>query len=213
MNESLLDRLSPAAPSRAVPHFYSEAPQPHGRGGSVVAHPPTAARAETSTLQVYMAERTRESRLAAPLATNNRPTAEFVRAQRVARGEADANDAEWLSKGFAAFLASGGAVPLERCLRLPRNDSALRRACRNYWLCRAWEALDDQASPWRRSEKLATIVREFKSRQWPRWRALEQPPATASEVDAALFHAFRSHDRVPFTAMQLHNIASNPRDA
>ena len=32
-------------------------------------------------------------------------------------------------------------------------------------------------------------------------------PANASELEAALFYAFRSCERIPGTAMQLHNIA------
>ena len=131
----------------------------------------------------------------------------FERAQRVASGRSTAADIAWLGKGFSAFLAAGGALPMERCLGLPRNDCALRRACRDYWLRRAWKALDDDLSPWRRSETLATSVRNFRSRQWVRWRALVSAPKTASDVEFALFQAFHSSERVPETAMQLHNIA------
>jgi hypothetical protein len=135
----------------------------------------------------------------------------FDRAQRLANGRAEAEDLAWLSKGFSAFLGAGGALPLERCLGLPRNDSALRRACRDYWLRKAWKALRTEMSPWRRSEKLAIAVRDFQSRQWVRWRALDDVPPFASELEAALFQAFRSAERVPRTAMQLHNIANHRR--
>lgn len=133
----------------------------------------------------------------------------FDRAQRVASGRVDPEDVAWLSKGFSAFLAAGGVLSLERCLGLPRNDCALRRACRDYWLRRAWKALGGSLSPWRRSEKLAATVRDFQARQWVRWRALTEAPTLASEVEAALFQAFRSSERVPHTAMQLHNIANH----
>ena len=136
---------------------------------------------------------------------------EFERAQRVATGQIGAQDLDWLSKGFAAFLANGGALPLERCLRLPWKDGALRRACRDYWLRRAWKLVAGELSPWRRSEMLATAVRGFASRQWMRWRSLQAAPAEATELEAALFHAFRACDRVPATAMQLHNIAHHRR--
>jgi hypothetical protein len=136
---------------------------------------------------------------------------ELERAHRVANGCPEPNDLHWLSKGFSAFLAGGGTLPLERCLRLMRNDSALRRACRDYWLRRAWTALHEGLSPWRRSETLATAVRDFQSRKWLRWRPLGQPPRTASEVEVALFHAFLAHERIPSTAMQLHNIAYHRR--
>jgi hypothetical protein len=137
--------------------------------------------------------------------------AEYERAQRVASGQIGAADLDWLSKGFAAFLANGGALPLERCLRLPWKDGALRRACRDYWLRRAWKMVGAELSPWRRSEMLAITVRSFSSRQWARWRSLQAAPSGATQLEAALFYAFRACDRVPATAMQLHNIAHHRR--
>jgi hypothetical protein len=135
----------------------------------------------------------------------------FDRAQRLANGRAEDDDIAWLSKGFSAFLGAGGSLSLERCLGLPRNDSALRRSCRDYWLRRAWKTLRAERSPWRRSEKLAVAVKDFQSRRWPRWRMLDAPPASASELELALLEAFRSTERVPRTAMQLHNIAKHRR--
>lgn len=136
---------------------------------------------------------------------------EFERAQRVASGHVGAQDLDWLSKGFSAFLANGGALPLERCLRLPWKDGALRRASRDYWLRRAWKLVAEDLSPWRRSELLAATVRGFSGRQWPRWRGLQAVPPEASELEAALFQAFRACERIPATAMQLHNIAHHRR--
>jgi hypothetical protein len=136
---------------------------------------------------------------------------EFERAQRVASGQIGAQDLDWLSKGFAAFLANGGALPLERCLRLPWKDGALRRACRDYWLRRAWKLAGGELSPWRRSEVLALAVRSFASRQWVRWRGLQTVPPEAADLESALFHAFRACERIPTTAMQLHNIAHHRR--
>jgi hypothetical protein len=136
---------------------------------------------------------------------------ELERAHRVANGCVEPDDLRWLSKGFSAFLAGGGTLPLERCLRLLCNDSALRRACRDYWLRLAWKTLQQALSPWRRSEALAVAIRDFESRKWARWRTLQEPPLRANEIEAALFHAFQACDRIPRTAMQLHNIAYHRR--
>jgi hypothetical protein len=136
---------------------------------------------------------------------------ELERAQRVASGQVGAQDLDWLSKGFSAFLANGGTLPLERCLRLPWKDGALRRASRDYWLRRAWKLVGGDLSPWRRSELLAATVRGFSARQWGKWRSLQAVPPDASELDTALFHAFRACERIPATAMQLHNIAHHRR--
>lgn len=139
------------------------------------------------------------------------PLEVFARAQRVASAQIGEQELDWLSKGFAAFLANGGAVPLERCLRLPSRDGGLRRALRDCWLRRAWNAIEGEVSPWQRSEMLACAVRAFASRQWPRWREARGAPEDASPVEAALFEAFSARDRVPATAMQLHNIAHQRR--
>jgi hypothetical protein len=135
---------------------------------------------------------------------------ELVRAHRVASDSLEPDDIRWLCKGFSAFLASGGKLPLERCLRLPTNERALQRAQRDHWLRVAWQQLDPAASSWRRSELLANEVHRFQVK-WARWSQLTEPPAGARAVDQALFEAFRAHKRVPSTAMQLHNIASARR--
>jgi hypothetical protein len=71
--------------------------------------------------------------------------------------------------------------------------------------------LDGTTSSWRRSEMLAAEVHRFQVAKWARWSSLDHIPAGASALDEALFEAFRSHERVPGTAMQLHNIAGHCR--
>ena len=139
------------------------------------------------------------------------PDKELVRAHRVANDSLQPEDIRWLRKGFSAFLASGGKLPLERCLRLPTNERALQRAQRDHWLRVAWQQVDATASAWRRSEMLANEVHRFQAIKWARWSQLSEAPAGARAVDQALFEAFRSHERVPSTAMQLHNIANARR--
>jgi len=68
-----------------------------------------------------------------------------------------------------------------------------------------------QEARWRRSERLAVEVHRFQLAKWPRWSSLHQAPSEASPLEEALFEAFRSHERVPGTAMQLHNIAGHCR--
>ena len=136
---------------------------------------------------------------------------ELSRAHRVANDSVERADLDWLCRGFSAFLASGGKLPLERCLRLPTNERALRRARRDHWLRRAWLQLEGVSSSWRRSERLAVEVHRFQLAKWPRWSSLHQAPSEASPLEEALFEAFRSHERVPGTAMQLHNIAGHCR--
>lgn len=136
---------------------------------------------------------------------------ELGRALRVASNSLEPDDLRWLCKGFSAFLAGGGKLSLERCLRLPTNERALQRAQRDHWLRVAWRQLDPAASAWRRSEMLANEVHRFQAIKWARWSRLEQAPEGARAIEQALFEAFRSHERVPSTAMQLHNIASERR--
>src|SRR5262245_9512348 len=97
---------------------------------------------------------------------------ELVRAHRVANESLEREDIDWLCKGFSAFLANGGRIPLERCLRLPTNERALRRARRDHWLRMAWLETDPTLSAWRRSEALAAEVRRFGACKWSRWSAM-----------------------------------------
>ena len=115
------------------------------------------------------------------------------------------------SPSGSSSVNGGGKLPLERCLRLPTNERALQRAQRDHWLRVAWQQVDAAASAWRRSELLANEVHRFQATKWPRWSQVGEAPAGARAVDQALFEAFRSHERVPSTAMQLHNIASARR--
>src|SRR5436190_15179707 len=110
---------------------------------------------------------------------------ELLRAQRVANDSVEPEDLDWLCRGFSAFLACGGRLPLERCLRLPTNERALRRARRDHWLRRAWMLLDGTTSSWRRSEMLAAEVHRFQVAKWARWSSLDQIPAGASALDEA----------------------------
>ena len=139
------------------------------------------------------------------------PDEELSRAQRVASDSLQHADIVWLRKGFSAFLSSGGKIPLERCLCLPTNERGLRRARRDHWLRRAWLELDAALSPWCRSEALAVEVRRFQSVKWVRWSALDRVPQGSRRIEEALFEAFRCLERVPSTAMQLHNIAGQCR--
>src|SRR5678810_1151962 len=67
---------------------------------------------------------------------------ELSRAHRVASDSVEREDLDWLCRGFSAFLASGGKLPLERCLRLPTNERARRSARRDHWIRRAWLQLE-----------------------------------------------------------------------
>jgi len=137
---------------------------------------------------------------------------ELLRAKRVATYRFEREDLDWLCRGFSAFLAGGGKLPLARCLHLPTNEYTLRRARRDHWLRRAWMLLEGAVSSWQRSEMLAAEVRRFQFAKWSRWCSLDHPPPGTGGLEEALYEAFRSHDRIPETVMQLHNIAGPCRD-
>jgi hypothetical protein len=132
---------------------------------------------------------------------------ELLRAHRVASDKLDHDDVTWLAKGFRAYLANKGRIPLERCLRLPANETACQRAIRDYWLRLAWRRVPGELSPWCRSEGLASAVKRFRATKWVRWSETKSLVVAPGGLDEAIFEAFKSHDRIPSTAMQLHNIA------
>jgi hypothetical protein len=137
---------------------------------------------------------------------------QLVRAHRVANKTLEREDIDWLCKGFFAFLANSGRISLERCLRLPTTDCKFGRTRRDDFLCLAWLETDPALSAWQRSVALAAEVQRFGARKWPRWSALATAPDEAGAMERALFEAFRSHERIPSTTMQLHNLGARCRD-
>ena len=84
----------------------------------------------------------------------------------------------------------------------------LRRARRDYYLRNA-AALLGESGGWKTAKALRRQSALFDGIIWPRWRHLEQPPATASPLQRELFHA-RKAWRFPGSSMQFSNIIEKP---
>lgn len=121
-------------------------------------------------------------------------TAPLDLADRLALGVIDDEAAHWVRRGFAAWVRSGGAVPLERCLGLPKTRFQSKLRTRDHWLGYAAMLLD-KGSTWATAVALADELETFVSRgPWRVWQALEGPPADASELRTALFFATKAND-------------------
>lgn len=107
-----------------------------------------------------------------------------VVASRPARDAAD----DWLARGFQTWLRAGGAIPLERCLRLGATPAVICRARRNAAIRRAW-ALLPPGSDRARAERLATELRRFTTAVLPTWQEAGGAPAGASRLRQALAEA------------------------
>lgn len=127
---------------------------------------------------------------------------------------------EWLRRGFSVFLAAGGDVGLERCLRLPRTAAQLRIATRNLNLVRLAEIVD-AASERDRSIMVKRLLDNFLERgKWAQgWRSLPNPPSGATGTDAFLFYVARANDGRSLSARQIARVLasavrvpSNPRE-
>lgn len=126
-------------------------------------------------------------------ATSPAPAALF---ERVVGERIDGDTLRWLIEGFRKFDQHDGVLPLERCLRLP-TVAQQRRAERDYWL-RAAAVLLDESRPVLLATKLADSFEAFMSRgPWRQWRALSEPPETATELQRAMFHAARASGGKP----------------
>ena len=111
--------------------------------------------------------------------------------ERVLGERIDADTARWLVEGFRRFDQLDGALPLERCLKLP-TAAQRRLAERNYWL-RAAAALVDLPTPSARADEVVRRLSAFMSRGlWREWKHSSSPPDTATELERALFHAARA---------------------
>jgi hypothetical protein len=92
----------------------------------------------------------------------------------------------WLQDGVQRWIRAGGAIDLQRALRLPASPA---RLVRDHWLrLAAAELAAEGAGDLPR--RLAVEWARFVSRgPWLSWRARPQPPQDASRLRAALFHA------------------------
>ena len=85
----------------------------------------------------------------------------------------------------------------------PSQRARQRRERRDFWLCLAAAALPGDFSPWGRAVALLGKIAKFEFRKWPTWVQLSEPPANASEIERALFEAFRSGAPIPTSVKQL----------
>lgn len=119
-------------------------------------------------------------------------------AAQFAAGVESAEAGRWLRDGIAAWVRAGGTVELEQCLGLASTPRRFRLAQRNYWLCRAAQALEESgewSGAWSGAVLLAAKLDDFIARgPWRAWREAGAPPAEASELREALFHAARLNE-------------------
>ena len=115
-------------------------------------------------------------------------------AARVAAGVFDAEALRWLQAGLATVQRAGGAVGLERALRLAATPKQRRRRQRNFWLAEvARHLVVDGDEPTARQVRDA-IDRFLTRGPWRAWRDLQHPPAGAAELNACLFRFAQMND-------------------
>lgn len=129
--------------------------------------------------------------------------------KRIVDGNATAEDQEWVRRGFDALLSNMGAVPLERCLRLPNSYAAWAKLSRDQWLCKAVSFVDADSS-WSAAQKLDAAWTRFIDRgHWKQWRSVEHPPELAGEFDVALFYATKLNNSKGLNAKQISRIVGH----
>lgn len=127
-------------------------------------------------------------------------------AANLAAGGADPTTLHWVQKGFAAWAASGGDIPLERCLRLPATPTRRRLMRRNLWILVASNLVEGPEG-WANATQLAAELERFLSRgPWLAWRDLSNPPLDASDLRTALFHVAKTNNGESLSPKQIHRL-------
>jgi hypothetical protein len=121
----------------------------------------------------------------------------------IASGGRDEAAAAWAASGLHAWIRSGGAVSLPRCLGLAGTPRKVQLLLRDQWIREAANYIE-AATEWQRACKLAEEIRRFE-RLWECWRNGKLPPQHARPVEAAL-HFARQHGALPTTARRLRSI-------
>lgn len=117
-------------------------------------------------------------------------------------------------RGIRFYLEGNGAVDLSSLCGLP-PPTARRKFARmqsDYWICRAAQQID-APSPWPCAQALEHEFRVFFTSLWPTWRHYEMPPAGASELRTALFHAVRAEPGLKFGDRSLYRRITAPESA
>ena len=116
-------------------------------------------------------------------------------AWRVAAGDFDAEVRDRLRGAFATWIETEGAVPLERCLRLPRGTASYRLMQRNRWLTEAAKAID-AGKAWPCAVRLSEELDEFLTRgPWKAWRTLRDRPEGSSDLRWALLRVAQASSK------------------
>ncbi len=130
-------------------------------------------------------------------------------AWRVAAGQFNESVLDTLQRGFAAFVDAGGAVPLERCLRLPRSNARFRLAQRDRWLVEVARSIGGITS-WARSAAVSNELDTFLARgAWRAWRDMQDPPAGTSNLRVALFYTAKFNDGKGLSTKQVSRIVGH----
>lgn len=112
---------------------------------------------------------------------------------RFAAGDRSPEVLGWLQSGLAVWAWAGGAVSLERALKLPNTPGRVRRLQRDFWLRKVADLMGEP-TPWLASVAAARELDQFLSRgPWSAWRDLAAPPDGASALRSALFWLAKSN--------------------
>lgn len=124
------------------------------------------------------------------------------------RRSAAAVDALWLAAQL--WLANGGAIPINRYLKLPATRQQLMNASRNLWIVRA-AALVPEIGAFQKAGRIALELSNFVSRgQWSTWKSLDSPPSDASELRVALFGVMKfSSKNDPIEERQIYRVLTH----
>lgn len=124
--------------------------------------------------------------------------------ERFVAGIDDPASADWLRRGFLAYLRAAGAVPLTRCLRLPGTAKATARMLRDRALVDAAQRLPlpQAASVWQRAQALHAVIGQSHVTRSRAHRTGKLPWHAGAAV-VALVQAERVAGALPTTARQL----------
>lgn len=108
------------------------------------------------------------------------------------------------------WLATGGAVRLERCARLPSTPGAVRASARNLWIRQAAAQVAPGLPAHTQALQLADALVAFVERgPWQCWRDARTPPDAASELNKALFNVVKYSDGKILSARHISRVIAN----
>lgn len=165
---------------------------------------------EQQPMNIFNSHPTLESDLQ-PEFTN--PIERLIRVSNTINQHADSETARWFNDGINHYLSSRDRPSLDNALGLastgqgkPSERTRYNKWFRDKLIREAFSLINPDAKSTARCDALASEIRDFESRLWPKLMDLVEPPTNSSALRRLLFFAAKTGETLPSSWRSIYRI-------